>query len=1554
MIMPENRIYRLLIIIITLFTISMHCTYSRDLETIKNSGKIYIGMTKEDIENINYPLALEFSKYLNVEVEIVEISWEEAFMKNGTIPEDVETDPSIIYNPDIFKKVDIICSTISTLEWRKKLFDFARTLESSEMLLTVQTENPLQDYSDLKGKTIGLVGNTSFEEHISDINKRLDGGINVITTKSSDESKQLLLEDRVFGIVLDADEALLFNSEHDQEYDISLPVSPVKKTAWAVEKGNNLKKEVEAFFRTIKNNGVLDKIFIDKFDISHSNYLQKINKVVILRRYHRDLDKILEDGKLVVALRDRKFVYQKGGPKQPMHALAEEFANSLGVSLEYVVTPYFNKYWETANGETVKDSSYTPEWFNNFDIACEIFTKRPWRSKKVNFVPVYPSEYSIIARKDLDINSINDLGELKCVTSKGSSYEDFLINNKLENYYYESSDTFLEEIQSGKADYTILDNSFTKLSNYPELEFKISLGTNDICWGLRKDQPQLEAELRKFFSQSKQTGLIHVLITAIKKNYLQSPEAFVSSYYESYQEGQFPYVMYDAEDGLPQENIFTIFQDAEGYMWFGTNSGAVRYNGRNMKLITTGSEPGSNSIKDIAQDSTGRIYLATRKGITLCNCDTIGERLFSDTGFKKIFIDSKNNKWFIANDGVYLLSDNGSERFLNDEFPELPSDIYDIDESNNGLCSIISTSGGLFEYNPVNKTIKQVTDEPCYCAMINNNDSLWLATDKGLFVTHIDDVRNNKYNETKRQVIANPGNGRNKIKEIISDRFGFTWVVEDSRIIKIAPYDQDYAVYDRQVGLKDNEILAFTVDNEYNLWLGYKGGLQKLSNKNGLRNFYPGIINSHVYSILEAESGEIWISSNNGVYYFNEEPVNFTPGLDKEQNKYVMTGMPGNKILLASTKGLYEVDPERHYVTRKRIFDNELMNLDNIFLTTKGRIILIDGSNSILYLFDDFYSSPVKTNGKLSSDIYQLIEMDGQVMGGSANGIVILEDRQTKMLAETNYRVWSMYHDDNKLWLATEKGLGLVLNRDFDNIHLINPGNDLIIKSICPARNKNYLWLGTNKGFCYFNKKVNEIDFIVGSGDGMFGNEVTPSGLYMDSNDILWIGTYQGLSNFNIRARTSMLFYPECSLESVEVNDQLIAPEQNGVFRYNENNFVFEIAALSFTNENSIEYEFYLRGDANNFSSYQKGKEYRAGFTNVPPGNYEFMYRAKGSNEIWSYTNNYKFTILKAWYQTWIFRTAAVLITMLLIWLAYKWRVKTIEQQKRKLEKLVHIRTKELEAANEKIENQLELVEEQRDQISEQKKDITDSIYYAENIQRSLLPSEETLGSTFSEYFVLFKPRDIISGDFYWVKETESKIYLIAADCTGHGVPGALMSMLGISFLNEIVNKYKNIEVDEMLNQLRSYIIKALNQDDRDSESRDGMDISLVSIERNSNSLCFSGANNPLYFLRDNELTEVKGDKMPIGKDEVMLPFTKHEISTRQGDLFYMFSDGYPDQFGGPKDKKFKYPRFKRILKDISVKPMNEQRDILDRKIEEWKGDNEQTDDIIVLGFRLP
>jgi CheY-like chemotaxis protein len=317
--------------------------------------------------------------------------------------------------------------------------------------------------------------------------------------------------------------------------------------------------------------------------------------------------------------------------------------------------------------------------------------------------------------------------------------------------------------------------------------------------------------------------------------------------------------------------------------------------------------------------------------------------------------------------------------------------------------------------------------------------------------------------------------------------------------------------------------------------------------------------------------------------------------------------------------------------------------------------------------------------------------------------------------------------------------------------------------------------------------------------------------------------------------------------------------------------------------------------------------------------------------------------------RTQIISLSVVLLLFISIFVLIYWQF----QQKKKANIL-------LKKQNIEIDRQKQEIELQHSMVTLQTKKVTDSIQYARRIQRAVLPPEETFKEGFKDYFVLYRPKDIVSGDFYWVTRKDEILIIAVADCTGHGVPGAFMSMLGVAYLNEIVNKIainkhiSSLNADDILNQLREMVISSLHQTGNLNEPKDGMDIALCIIDFESKKLQYAGANNPLYLVRNGELKIYKADNMPVSYHQYRnISFKKHEIDLLNDDRIYLFSDGYVDQFGGEKGMKFLSSRFRDLIISIHNQPMSDQCRILEKALDDWKGDRPQLDDVLVIGTRF-
>jgi serine phosphatase RsbU (regulator of sigma subunit)/ligand-binding sensor domain-containing protein len=416
----------------------------------------------------------------------------------------------------------------------------------------------------------------------------------------------------------------------------------------------------------------------------------------------------------------------------------------------------------------------------------------------------------------------------------------------------------------------------------------------------------------------------------------------------------------------------------------------------------------------------------------------------------------------------------------------------------------------------------------------------------------------------------------------------------------------------------------------------------------------------------------------------------------------------------------------------------------------------------------------------------------------------------------------------------------------------------------------------------------------------------------------------------------------------------------------NNHSLKIRISAPYFVKRNSNQYQYYVEGIMNNWSAWSSNPI--VDLLVVKAGNYKLKVRARNIFRNISNEQVLNFSIKPAFYETWWFICLCVMFGIFLIYLFIKYRERKLLHENEILEAKVKERTKQIAEQKEEIEvqrdalaiqnlhitKQKEEIEVQRNKIALQNHEITDSIYYAKRLQNAVMTDDSIISNLLSDYFVVFRPKDIVSGDFYWVNKKNGKLIIAAADCTGHGVPGGFLSMLGISFLNEITAADRDYKANELLNILKARLKGTLIKHGHEDETKDGMDIALCIIDIKQLQLQYAGANNPLYLVRNNELIEYHADKMPIGafigeKES----FTNNDIKMQKNDLLYIFSDGYKDQLGGTEAKRLKSNAFRKLLLDVHSKSMRQQKETLEKFFDEWKGAHEQVDDIMIFGIKI-
>ena len=394
-------------------------------------------------------------------------------------------------------------------------------------------------------------------------------------------------------------------------------------------------------------------------------------------------------------------------------------------------------------------------------------------------------------------------------------------------------------------------------------------------------------------------------------------------------------------------------------------------------------------------------------------------------------------------------------------------------------------------------------------------------------------------------------------------------------------------------------------------------------------------------------------------------------------------------------------------------------------------------------------------------------------------------------------------------------------------------------------------------------------------------------------------------------------------------------------FKYNENHLTFNFVGISLNNPEKVKYQYKLEGfDSDWLPGRTSSGE--AVYSNLPPGTYTFLVRAfnnDGTGNIRA--AEYKFYIAPPFWQTAVFYVLVFVFAIFGLYVFDKMRTQKLKVAKKLLEDKVVERTEELAIKN--------------SELAEKNKDITDSIRYAKRIQEAILPPDIVIKKHLPDSFVFSKPKDIVSGDFYWIDKKGDQIMFAAVDCTGHGVPGAFMSIVGYNILNQAINDNASMIPAKLLDKLNKGVSQTLNQTSEDTRLRDGMDIALCAINFKTMELQFAGAYNPLIIVRNKEIIEFKADSIAIGSytEGQVQSYTNHVFPLQKGDTIYVFSDGYSDQFGGPDGKKFKLNQFKTMLLNLNGVSMTQQQVALEKSIEEWRGVLQQVDDMLIIGVRI-
>ncbi len=984
---------------------------------------------------------------------------------------------------------------------------------------------------------------------------------------------------------------------------------------------------------------------------------------------------------------------------------------------------------------------------------------------------------------------------------------------------------------------------------------------------------------------------------------------------------------YTKADGLCNNSVYSMIEDRKGNLWFGTNGGGVScYNGKTFTNYTTEQGLANNYVFSICEDKKGNLWFCTHEGGVSCyNGKTFTnyttEQGLSSNNVYGSIVDKSGNLWFCTDGGGVSCYDGKTFTGYTTEQGLSNNSVFSVTADKAGNLWFSTGGGGISRYDGKSftsyTTAQGLSSNSIFGIMEDKKGNIWFGTQAG----GVD-----KYDgKTYTGYTTAQGMGNDNVYSMTEDRKGNLWFGTDGG--GVSRFDgKSITTYTTAQGLAYNSVFSIIEDKKGDMWFGTHGGGVSRFNGKSFTNYTTTQGLNDVFTILEDKKGNLWFGTEDGgaICYDGKSFMDYTTdqGLGSNTVATITEDESGNLWLGTQGGGVSRYDGKTFttYTTAQGLSDN---GIGGIVLDKQGNIVI--GTNFGIAVLKSFVpksgdkagenlpAQNNKSNAELENytPVFKIFNSKTgypvkDVNGGSNNG---------SMLCDSKGNIWAGTGSEKT---SLVKFAPAAVNR--------NPDPPTVLLQNVKINEENICWYTLALPHSSNEKDASQDDSTINA-----QQEIMAYGKLLTAEESDTLRKKFGDIQFDGIGR----FYP--------VPENLVLPFQ-------DNHITFEFAAIEPAKPYLVKYQYILEGYDKEWSHVTAKNN--PTFGNIYEGTYTFKVRAQSPDGIWSEPVTYTFKVLPPLYRTWWAYSLYAIFAFLLLFGLYRWRTASLHREKEVLEETVKQRTMEVVKEKDEAEKHRTEAEKQKNLVEEKNKDITDSINYAKRIQRALLKEEEYVSYHLPEHFILFKPKDIVSGDFYWAIEKEDYLYLAAVDCTGHGVPGGFMSMLGLAFLNELTSGAAILTPAEILDKLREKILKEFRQKGGENETKDGMDISLMRVNLKTREVQWSGANSPVY-IAGKELKEITPDKQPIGYYPLMKPFTNHIINAEKGSVIYLFSDGYADQFGGPKGKKFKHSQLKEVVFSVHDESMKEQKKRMNEIFEKWKGNLEQVDDVLIIGMRV-
>ncbi|NBC83377.1 MAG: SpoIIE family protein phosphatase [Bacteroidetes bacterium] len=1018
---------------------------------------------------------------------------------------------------------------------------------------------------------------------------------------------------------------------------------------------------------------------------------------------------------------------------------------------------------------------------------------------------------------------------------------------------------------------------------------------------------------------------------------------------------------YGQQEGICHPFTYTINQDKNGYLWIATGEGLCKFNGLDFENVNTDSI--STSLVNV------------------------------------IFKDSQERLWFGFNDGQVAFYDGIQIHALDHEF-EITSAIKGITEMN-GNIYIASLIQGIIMVDANGNVTKEESVAPgkTISSMVNFKNKLLVGAQEGLFV-----YTKKSSTDPFRETFAPEELAYINVQTftIAEDSLGVWCGTEDAGIYRMN-FANDIYVLKKigvEVGLENANVQHIMADIKNELWVSTFNGVYKTSvNQVGydltLQSHFTtdnGLKTNYIKQVFMDFEDNIWLATyeegiaqlqDEALLIYNSEKLNFQDNITavSSQDSIVWLGGKGrlmrfgvNNIneseVFLTSNGLPNVQiTSLNYQTKDDILwigteggglyqyannsfrsvfraPSSMGNFIN-HITVRGDSVYLATQNGIFHinLQSETHIHYTTREGLPYNDIKQLLPAKdgGLLVATRSNGLYRLKNKTFeiyKQTANVELQIRSLTHDNlGNIWAATD-GNGLI---GFLGDSLVNITGETGLKNdYCYGLitdHNGMLWVGHRFGL----SRVNPENFLIkvfDQEDNMNG-AVNLNAMNVMSSGHVNFGTTDGLIVYNPKNEIKNDTPPFANIERVTVSDEVYDHHNPIYLPYNAYKLRIDFLGINLREPEEVTYQYKLEGYDLEWSDITE-LEYVV-YPRVEDGEYTFLLKTYNSEGISNTTPaTFKLIIEKPIWKKWWFISLMAVILIAIVLTIIKIRERRQKQLQEFLQKSLDERTRE--------------VVEQKEEIELKNRDITDSINYAQRIQESILPSIRKLQDNFTGSFVFYQPRDIVSGDFYWFDRVKNnKFVIVCADSTGHGVPGAFMSMIGTTLIKDICMRPDMDSPAKTLQLLDSELSGTLNQNLDNEKPNDGMDIVVCEIDTETSIVRYASAMRPIIIYKNGEQEYIRGSRSSIGgqynKDQKV--FDEGSIQLSKGDIIYMFSDGYPDQFGGPMGKKFKMVRLKNLLRDIHQKPMEEQYNYVKSTFNLWKEDLDQVDDVLFMGIKI-